>query len=545
MADSELIRTGIYGLDDIFLGGVLNGNVILVQGAAGTGKTLLGLEFIYRGITDHNQPGIVVVFENTPRKLVRDAAGFGWDLEALQRENRLKIIFSSPQVVHQELGSPDSLLLEAAAQIGAHRIFIDGISLLRQVQTPNGGGSGDSTYRELLQQLIEGLQRENLTAMLSHEIVVHEAQAGALEIAEFLADTVIILRQEERQRGVHRSIQIKKSRGQDYDSGRHTLRIQGAPSPNPTLPGAPRIDLDARFADGNGGIQVFRRVQTPQRHFEPQPTSTARRSVIGFDPLDDLMGGGVFDGSTTMVAGVSGVGKTVLGVQLLLEGARKQNRRGLLVSLDEHPAQIMRNAETLGLGLREQMESGAIHVFYECPQELEIDAHFHRIIRTIEEFKIERLLIDGMTSYSSALEDQRLFRDFFHALVAYSKQNLLTTFFNYENPELFGITRFMPEFAVSSIVDNIIVMNLVELGNTLHRAMTVAKARGSNHQFTTREYTIGQGGISLAPEEESQALPVLSFPSYYGLLSRAPARLSPYLQRETEAGPGVQAAHGG
>src|SRR4029453_10916168 len=152
--------------------------------------------------------------------------------------------------------------------------------------------------------------------------------------------------------------------------------------------------------------------------------------------------------------------------------------------------------------------------------ELESDAHFDRIIRTIEEHKIQRLLIDGMTSYSAAVEDPRLYRDFFHALVAYSKYHLMTTFFNYENPELFGMTHFMPEFAVSSIVDNIILMNLVELGNRLHRAITVAKARGSDHQCVTREFKIGQGGISLVPEDEAQAPPVLAFPRYYGLLSR-------------------------
>ena len=147
----------------------------------------------------------------------------------------------------------------------------------------------------------------------------------------------------------------------------------------------------------------------------------------------------------------------------------------------------------------------------------------------------ERLVIDGMTSYSSALESDRLYRDFFHALVGYSKHHLLTTFFNYENPELFGVSHFMPDFAVSSIVDNIIVMNFVELGNTLHRAITVAKARGSAHQFVTREFTIGPGGISLLPVDESKALPVLPFQSYYGLLSRAPARLSPDLPRGPQA----------
>ena len=514
MTESGLIQTGIYGLDQIFLGGILKGNVILVEGAAGVGKTLLGLEFIYRGVTEHDEPGIIVVFETSPRKLIRDATGFGWNLDELQQRNKLKIIFTSPKVLDQELRSPNSLLLETAAEMGARRIFIDGISLLHTLATGNGAsGNGAASYRELLQQFIEGLQRENLTAMLSHEVHAHQEQSAALEVAQFLADTVIILKREHLHRSIHRSLEIMKSRGQDYEAGKHTLRITGGK-----------------------GLEVFRRVQIRARGLLAQPTSVTKRSLIGCEPLDALIGGGIFDGSTTMVVGISGAGKTVLGVQLLLEGALKQGKRGLLVSLDEHPAQILRNAETLDLNLKEQVDAGNIQVFYDSPQELEIDAHFDLIIRTIEKHKIQRLLIDGMTSYSNAIGDQALYRDFIHSLVAYSKHNLMTTFFNYENPELFGVTHYMPDYAISSIVDNLILLNFVELGASLRRAITVAKARGSEHQFVTREFTIGPGGISLLPMEEGKGLPVLPFQSYYGLLSRAPTRLSPDLPRGGEGG---------
>src|SRR5260370_1379968 len=205
MTESDLIQTGIYGLDQIFLGGILKGNVILVEGAAGVGKTLLGVEFIYRGITEHDEPGIIVVFETSPRKLSRDGTGFGWNLDELQQQNKLKIIFTSPKVLDQELRSPDSLLLETAAKIGAQRIFIDGISLLRTLATGNGAsGNGAASYRELLQQLIEGLGRENLTAIFSHEVLGHQQESSLLEVAEFLSDTVIILRREPRHRSTHR-----------------------------------------------------------------------------------------------------------------------------------------------------------------------------------------------------------------------------------------------------------------------------------------------------------------------------------------------------
>src|SRR6266545_6856781 len=148
MTESDRIQTGIYGLDQIFLGGILQGNVILVEGAAGVGKAMMGLEFIYRGITEHDEPGIIVVFETSPRKLIRDAMGFGWNLDELQQQNKLKIIFTSPKVLDQELRSPDSLLLETAAEMGAQRIFIDGIALLRTLSTDNAAnGNGAASYR--------------------------------------------------------------------------------------------------------------------------------------------------------------------------------------------------------------------------------------------------------------------------------------------------------------------------------------------------------------------------------------------------------------
>ena len=96
-----------------------------------------------------------------------------------------------------------------------------------------------------------------------------------------------------------------------------------------------------------------------------------------------------------------------------------------------------------------------------------------------------------------------MYRDFFHAIVAYSKQRLMTTFFNYENPEFLGISSYMPDFPVSSIVDNLILMSLVEINNSLHRCISVVKSRGSKHSFDTREFVIGQGGITLVPLEEN------------------------------------------
>jgi len=500
MSESVVTKTGIKGLDSVLLGGIPRTNVILVKGATGSGKTLMGIEFIYRGITQFNEPGLIVVFETNPDKLIRDAAGFGWNLEELQREKKLQIIFTSPQVFDQELRSPDSLLMETANEMGAQRIFVDGVGLLA---APRGDVNFmRSGFRELFQQLIESLNRENLTAMFSLETGSTGDSVATVEMADFLADTLIELGRNRRGRHIQRSLEVIKSRGQDYEAGEHTLQIIGGQ-----------------------GLEVFRRVQAPLRVQSRQPTSNIKQSLIGVDAVDILTGGGIFDGSTTMVVGVSGVGKTVLSIQILREGARNRKTRGLLVSLDEHPAQIIRNAKTLGLDIEEQVADGTIQIMFESPQELDIDAHFNRIIQLIEKHDIQRMVIDGMTSYSTAIGEISVYRDFFHAVVAYTKQRLMTAFFNYENPEFLGISSYMPDFPVNSIVDNLVLMNLVEINNALHRCISVVKSRGTRHSFDTREFAIGQGGISLVPLEEN-LVPAIPLQDYSSLLGRAPTRFS-------------------
>src|SRR5580704_6645406 len=496
MPERGFVKLGIKGLDSILLGGIPRTNVILVQGVTGSGKTLMGLEFIYRGIVEYDEPGLVVVFETSPDKLIRDATGFGWNLDELQQEKKLQIIFTSPHVFNQELSSPDSLLLETAREMGARRIFVDGVGLL----IPGGSKSTRGEHRELMRQLIESLTRENLTAMLSLERGSSPDWIASVEIAGFLADTVIQLGRERHGRRARRVLEVLKSRGQDFEAGEHTLQITGG-----------------------RGLEAYRRVQAPVRTNSRQPTSSTMRSIIGVDAVDTLIGGGIFDGSTTMVVGISGVGKTVLGTQILREGALKQKTRGLLVSLGEQPAQIIRNAHTLGMNLEDQVADGTIKILFESPQELNIDRHFSRILEFIEEHDIQRMVIDGMTSYSTAIGEVGIYRDFFHAIVAYSKQRLMTTFFNYENPEFLGISSYMPDFPLSSIVDNLILLSLVEINNSLHRCISVVKARGSKHSLDTREFVVGQGGISLIPLQPTLG-PELPLQGYSSLLGRAPTR---------------------
>ena len=494
--ERDLVKTGIGNLDQILSGGIPRRNVILVEGAIGTGKTTLGVEFVYRGASSFDEPGIIVLFEVSPDKLVRDAAGFGWDLPALEREGRLRIIFTTRQVFRQELQQADSLLLEEAAKMGARRIFVDGVVGLVS--------AASDEPREAFQVLVEGLQRENLTAMLALEAAVL-GDGLSSSLPEEIADTVIRLRTEDLQRAAVRSIEIVKSRGHEYQMGRHSLCI----------------------VDGKG-IEVYRRVQAPRKDGRERAAAydTSKRASTGVPGLDEIVNGGYFHGSTTVVAGISGVGKSVMACQFIAEGARR-GERSLMLTLDEQVPQVLRNAATIGIDFEAEIARGLVRLQYDSPQEIDVDRHFHQIEQIVEEFKPVRVVIDSLSTYGSNLgTNRRVFRDFFHALIALMKEHQIAAVYNHENPEMLGMSSMMGSFAMSSLVDNILLLNWVELGDEFRLGLTVAKMRANPTSHVTHECEVVDGkGMRVLPRQLSVARSPAPFAAYRGLVSRSPERL--------------------
>ena len=494
--------TGITGLDAVFLGGPRRDNVILVEGGPGTGKTTLGMEFIYRGGHEFQEPGLIVTFELSPQKLLRDASGFGWDFADLEKRGLVKIIYTSPSVLLNELQSNSSLLQEHVASLGAQRLLVDGLAPLRSVSERLIG----RPFRENLYLLVESLQRMQLTALLTREVRSGDgSDAGRYADERYVCDTIIALGAETPRRSLQRSLTVVKSRGQDYISGRHSLRITAG-----------------------RGIEVFRRAQSRPKTHEDQPTS-GKRSSVGCAGIDKLMGGGVYDGSITLNVGISGTGKTVTGLQFLMAGVQ-QGKRGLLVTTDEHPLQIERNAQGMGMDFRAAVKRGDLLVYYASPMEIELDEHFDAIVRRLDSQKASRVVIDSLAAYEMAQPEEA--RDFVYALCTYFKNRLVTVMMSYESPELMGISQISENLKASHLVDNIILLSYVEISNQLRRAITIPKARGANNIRHTREFVIGHGGISLVDQGESaqERVPQLPFNHYYGLLARSPARKGPAIE---------------
>ena len=225
-----------------------------------------------------------------------------------------------------------------------------------------------------------------------------------------------------------------------------------------------------------------------------------------------------------MVSGISGVGKSVMGLQYLAEGARL-GQRGVMFTLDEQVPQVIRNANSIGINLQQLIDTGIVRVQYDTPQEIEIDHHFHDVESVVEEFKPTRVLFDSLSTYGSNLGTAgRSFRDFFHALVALMKEHQTAPVYNHENPEMLGMASMMGAFHMSSLVDNILLMNWIEMGDAFRLGLTVAKMRGNPNTRATHECEILNGqGMRVLPRQIPAQM-VRPFSSYLNLVSRNPPR---------------------
>jgi len=250
----DRVRTGIEGLDQLLCGGFLRGDAILVAGAPGTGKTSLGMQYLYNGITQYREPGLFITFEEFPQRIYRDADNFGWDFRALEDQGKLKVLFTSPEVLQQDVVRDHGLVNEMIGEIGATRVVVDSISHLHEA------GGDLPRFREAVYGLVNALKRESLTALLIRELREQEKIGTGPE--EFVADGLILLTRSYVGAQHMRFVEVMKSRG------------------------SPHIAIPSLFFLSEGGIRVLPPFQEPFYRFE-EAVST------GVPQLDHLLGGGI------------------------------------------------------------------------------------------------------------------------------------------------------------------------------------------------------------------------------------------------------------
>jgi circadian clock protein KaiC len=279
----DRVRTGIEGLDQLLYGGFLRGDAILVAGAPGTGKTSMGMQFLHNGITKFQEPGLFVTFEEFPERIYRDAASFGWDFPALEKQGKLRVFFTSPEVLQQDVVRDKGLMGEMLAEIGARRVVVDSITNLHSVCDTQ------AQFREAVYGLVNALRREQLTAMLTQELREQEEIGTGPE--EFVADAMIRLTRSHVGDHAVRFLEVIKSRG------------------------SPHIGSRCLYFFAEGGLTVLPPFQAPFYRFEESAST-------GIPELDDLMGGGIPYGAFYLMEIESDINQDIFDAGFAIEALR-------------------------------------------------------------------------------------------------------------------------------------------------------------------------------------------------------------------------------
>lgn len=206
----ERVKTGIGGLDEMLSGGFLPRSANLIEGAPGTGKTTLGMQFIYNGIVRYSEPGIIITFEQFPEQYYRDAANFGWDFRKLEREGALKIIMTSPEVSRLDLESMNGMVEQAVGEMGAKRILVDSISHFERLT------SDPQELRAMEYAFINSLKRLGLTSVLTRESTVLLGMEARTYGLSYVVDSYILLRYVEMDSRIYKAMLVLKLRGSDH-----------------------------------------------------------------------------------------------------------------------------------------------------------------------------------------------------------------------------------------------------------------------------------------------------------------------------------------
>ncbi len=452
-------KTGIDKLDELLGDGIPRGSSLLIAGVAGTGKTVLSLEFIYRGALA-GEKGILFSFEETSERLLAAAVGMGWDLAGEIARGMVELVFiPQPDIMVEE-----HLLMirEKVAALGAKRVAVDSISVfLHKVKDPQ-------TARDKVFQLATVFQNTGAVGFLVTDIPYGTKQISRFGVEETVVDGVILLSSTEE--GFERQcyLEVYKLRNTAHLKGRHSMVV------------------------GVGGIHVYPRYAVDLEDETPPAPLEIERVPSGIPGLDVLVEGGLLKRSATMLAGSPGIGKTTLGLQFILEGA-KHKERGLIFALEESPKQLEAIAEALELPLRNAIDDGLVEIVYLSNERVRTAQFLAVLSDKIRSLDARRVLLDGMTQIAhdgSAKDD---LKRLLNKLVARFKMLDVTSVLTAETSGLhFGSDLTEPE--LSPFTDNLLMLRYVSIDQVLTPAVRVVKTRGSAHDRSTYCFRLGSGG---------------------------------------------------
>ncbi len=455
--------TGIPGLDEITGGGLPEGRPTLVAGAAGCGKTLFAMEFLVRGATQYDEPGVFLAFEENAEELAQNVASLGFDLQELARQKKLVVDYIRVERTEiEEAGeyNLDGLFIRlghAIDSIGAKRVALDTIEVLFSA-IPNQG-----VLRAELHRLFRWLKDKGVTAVVTGERGNGTMTRFGLE--EYVADCVILLDHRVTEQLSTRRLRIVKYRGSLHGTNEYPFLI------------------------GRSGISVL-----PITSLALDHAASSDRVSSGIKELDEMLGNkGFFRGSSILVSGTAGSGKTSLAATFV-DAACRRGKRCLYFAFEESPSQIIRNMASIGLDIAPHVKKGLLRFHATRPSLYGLEMHLVTVHDLIRETEPEIVVFDPITDFitiGSVLEVKSAVT----RIIDHLKNTGITTMLTSITSEEQGTDQSL--VGISSLIDTWISVRNLEDSGERRRGIFILKSRGMSHSSEIRPFLLTDNGIEI------------------------------------------------
>ena len=456
--------TGIKGLDEITGGGLPLGRPTLICGAAGCGKTLMAMEFIVRGATEFNEPGVFMSFEERPDELAQNVRSLGFDLDGLVEQKKLAMCYV--RVERSEIEETGEYDLEglfirlntAIDSVGAKRVALDTIESLFS------GLSNDTILRAELRRLFQWLKTKGVTAVITGERGDSSLTRQGLE--EYVSDCVILLDHRAKEQLSTRRLRIVKYRGSTHGTNEYPFLIDET------------------------GIDVLPITSMGLTH-----QVSSERVSMGVPDLDDMLGGGLYRGSSVLFSGTAGTGKTTVAATFL-EAACRRGERSIYFSFEESQSQTIRNMRSVGLEMQPAVNADLLRFHAMRPTQHGLEMHLATIFRLVRDFQPKFVVLDPVTGLLTGGNDGEV-SSMLVRLLDYMKGTGITCLFTALNSG--GNQIEQSDVGISSLIDTWLLMRDIELNGERNRGIYVLKSRGTAHSNQIREFLLTNEGIRLRP----------------------------------------------
>ena len=455
--------TGIQGLDEVTFGGLPRGRPTLVCGGAGCGKTLLGMEFLVRGATQYDEPGVCVSFEETGEELAQNMRSLGFDINALISKKKLAIDYVHVErSLVEETGEYDLeglfvRLGQAVDSIGAKRVVLDSIeSLFASLEN-------EAILRSELRRLFRWLKDKKLTAVVTGERVGGGLTRHGLE--EYISDCVILLDHRVTEAVFTRRLRVVKYRGSTHGTNEYPFLID------------------------HDGISIL-----PITSIDLKHAVSSERISTGIPALDAMLGGkGYFRGSSILISGTAGTGKTSVAAHFA-DAACARGERCILFSFEESAGQVIRNMRSIGINLGRWINKGLLQFHAERPTATGLELHLVKMHKIIGEFDPSIVVVDPVTGLTESGTPAET-RSMLLRLVDFLKQKQITALMT----TLTGgaAAQEQTEVNISSLVDTWLLLRDIESGGERNRGLYILKSRGAAHSNQIREFILTDHGVEL------------------------------------------------